>query len=158
MLPLALALLLCAALALQVNFGNQVDLPAAGAVRAGEHGQPVLAARPPEARVDPTLAAGALFTPILTRPSADKAGTGAPVSPLAGYVVAGVVQTPRGKFAIVQAPGGGVFRASLGARVGAWRVARLGRDAVLLVRGGERLRVQLSPSGPVLTTGKGELP
>lgn len=156
MLPLSLALLLCGALALQLALGNQVELPVAGAVRAGERRGGVLADRPPLVRADPALATGAIFTPILTPPPGAGTATGAAATPLGGYVVAGVVQIGRGIFAIVQRPDGGVVRAGPGARIGGWRIEHLGRDEVRLARAGERLRIQLSPSGPVVATGKGE--
>lgn len=155
MLPLALALVLGAALAFQALLGDPLDLPPSGAVRGGGHPQAV-ATRPDRVIADSAIAGRAMFTPIFQPPPGGTAA-GQAGSPLGALAVVGVMRIGRATYAVVQGPGEQVSRAGPGQRIGDWRVLRVTPDEVQLARGGERLRVRLGPSGPQVTvTGKGE--
>jgi hypothetical protein len=153
MLPLALALLLGAALAFQLLAGNEIDLPMAGPVRGGAPVDGRVAIQPPVALVDPGIARRAMFMPVLAEPKEAAAGQGQ----LGGYAVVGVVQVNAAIYAIVQGPGERTFRAAPGQRLGGWQLRSVTRDEVALSRGGERMQVRFGPGGPVTTaSGKGE--
>ncbi|TGX48707.1 hypothetical protein E5A73_20595 [Sphingomonas gei] len=152
MLPLALAALLCAAVAFQALIGSALDLPAVGPVRGASPAR-LVADRPPVAIAVPATNVRSIFTPILSPPKEAAAGSQAP---LGGYSVLGVIQIGRATFAVVRGPGERTLRAGPGQRIGEWRVHRVTRDEVRLVRGGERMTVRFGPSGPVTTAaGKG---
>lgn len=150
MLPLALAVLLCAALAFQALAGGDIDLPPGGAVR-GATPAGLAATQPPPVIPDPAIAARSMFTPIFTAPK----DAAAPQSPLGAYAVVGAITVGRATFAVAQGPGGRTFRVGPGQRIGDWRVRGVTRDEVRLSRGGEQISIRFDPSGPVTTVSKG---
>jgi len=153
MLPLALALLLGAALAFQAFAGDELDLPLAGAVRSGAPAEARAAIQPPPALVDPGISRRSMFMPVFAEPKE----AGAVQGQLGGYSVVGVVQVGAAIHAIVQGPGERTLRAAPGQRIGDWQVRSVTHDQVALSRGGERMQVRFGPGGPVTTAaGKGE--
>lgn len=151
--PLALALLLGAALAFQALAGDELDLPLAGPVRGGAAADDRAAIQPPVAVVDPGIARRSMFMPVFVEPKEAATAQG----PLGGYSVVGVVQVGAAIYAIVQGPGEQTFRAVPGQRVGDWQLRSVTRDQVALSRGSERMQVRFGPGGPVTTAaGKGE--
>lgn len=153
MLPLALALLLGAALVFQACAGDELDLPLVGAVGGGARVDGRAAIQPPVAVVDPDIARRSMFMPVLVEPKEPATAQGQ----LGGYSVVGVVQVGAAIYAIVQGPGERSFRAVPGQRIGDWQLRSVTRDQVALSRGSERMQVRFGPGGPVTTAaGKGE--
>lgn len=150
-LPLALAALLCAALALQTLADGTVDLPVPGPVR-GAASASLAETQPPPTTADPAISGRSMFTPILTLP---KEGGAAP-APLGDYAVVGAIRVGRATYAVAQGPGARIFRAGPGQRIGEWRVRSVTQDEVRLARDGEGMTVRLESSGPVTAAaGKG---
>lgn len=137
-LPIALAVLLGAALAFQLLAGEELDLPQPGATGGAARAYPLAADLPPAAG-DAAIVARAMFLPPLQSTAAGTPGTAA--SPGAGIAIVGSIRIGRADFAVVQGPGAGTRYVRPGGRIGPWRLAAVTRSEVLLRGGGENVMV-----------------
>lgn len=134
-LPLLLGALLLAAAAFQLCAADDTDLPPPGRVAAGG-----TAGRLPPPVAPATggaaILARSVFTPVMASAAAAGAGGGQPDITLVGSIRVG--RTLR---AVLQGPGDRVSQLRIGARVADWRLAAIGGNDALFVRGTEKITV-----------------
>lgn len=131
-LPLLLVPVLAGMAVVQLAWPERIALPPGGAV--ARLGPAALPAAPPLVVAPPLLASRDLFAP-----PARRAGSDGPSDPLAGAVIAGVVQHGRVRLGVVQLPGGHLRYVALGGAIAGWRLAALDQGEARLTRGGQSL-------------------
>ncbi len=146
MLPAALALVLLAALVLQLALPSQEELPppaiAGGGVRAtpprisGGYAPDILTAAP-------------IFAPNRTA-TASADGAGAPAGILGGARVAGSVSVGGRAYAVIQYPGGKIARLPVGGRLAGWRLAALSPEGARFARNAERVDLPFGALSPTM--------
>jgi len=127
-LPFLLVPVLAGLAVLQLASPERIDLPPEGSV--ARIGLAALPEPPPVVIAPPLLAARGLFTPPVRQ-----AGAQGPSDPLAGAVIAGVVQQGRLRVAVVRQPGGKLRYVGVGGAVAGWRLASLDQTEARLTRG-----------------------
>lgn len=143
-LPVVLTLLLLAAAGFQLVMTDGVELPPVGGGVAVAATRSIGVVGSTEA--DPAIQERPLFAPGRRVGGAiEGAGDG----PLAGAIVAGAIRTGRYSRVMLQLPDGGIARVPMGGVYQGWRLAGVGADAALFIRGGERLTVRFGAAAPM---------
>jgi hypothetical protein len=152
LLPAALAGLLLLAVALQLLWTGEPDLPQERVGRILSSRQTVMIAR---TGIPPVILDKPLFSPARGG-FGGGAGDAAQASALGGAVVAGTVTRGRARRAFLRLPDGSVRALAIGQDFDGWRLAGLTDDAARFVRAGETITMAFGASAPVVSEDAGD--
>lgn len=146
LLPAALAALLVLAIALQLVWTGEPDLPPERVGRIVQPQQTVMIAR---TGVSPIILERPLFSPTRGGTAPTASADGAPPSVLGGAIVAGSVTRGRARRAFLRLADGSVRGLAIGQTFDGWRLAGLTDDGARFARGRKTMTIAFGASAPV---------